>query len=76
MKARLLALAAIAVLNMQGCGEREQKLVQKAAPDTSTWSVSAAANPGFKAPGWTPGDQASWEGQIRRRNQAQNDYSR
>ena len=76
MKARILALAAIAALNMQGCGEREQTLVRKGAPDASTWSVSAAANPAFTAPGWTPGDQASWEGQIRRRNQAQNDYSR
>ncbi len=76
MKARLLALAVIALLNMQGCGEREQLLHRKAAADASTWSVSKAANPAFKAPGWTPGDQASWEGQIRRRNQAQNDYSR
>lgn len=76
MKARLLALAAIAVLNMQGCGEREQTLVRRGGHDASTWSASAAANPAFKAPGWTPGDQASWEGQIRRRNQAQNDYSR
>ncbi|MCV2357756.1 MULTISPECIES: hypothetical protein [Roseateles] len=76
MRARLLALAVIALLNVQGCGEREQKLVKKAGSDTSTWSASAAANPAFKAPGWTPGDQASWEGQIRRRNQSQNDYSR
>ncbi|MCV2366847.1 hypothetical protein [Roseateles oligotrophus] len=76
MKVRLLLLAAIALLNLPGCAEREQKLLKKAGSDASMWSVSEAANPGFKAAGWAPGDRASWEAQIRRRNQAQNDYSR
>jgi hypothetical protein len=76
MKLRLVLLAVIALLNLPGCGEPQQKMVSRAAPDASTWGVSPAANPAFKAAGWTPGDQASWEGQIRRRNQAQNDYSR
>jgi transcription elongation factor len=76
VKVRLLLLVAIAWLNLPGCAEREQKLVKKAGSDAPAWSVSGAANPAFKAPGWTPGDQASWEGQIHRRNQTQNDYSR
>ncbi|WP_310384103.1 hypothetical protein [Roseateles sp.] len=76
MKIRLIFLAAIACLNLPGCSEPEQKLAQKPGSVEPIWSVSAAANPSFKAAGWTPGDRASWEAQISRRNQAQNDYSR
>jgi hypothetical protein len=38
--------------------------------------VSDAANPAFKAPGWKDGDKTAWEEQLRKRNQAQNDYAR
>ena len=33
------------------------------------------ANRPISAPGWTPGDQTSWEAQLRDRAQAQNDYA-
>ena len=28
----------------------------------------------YRVPGWTPGDQASWEAHLRARTQGQNDY--
>ncbi|MCV2349002.1 hypothetical protein [Paucibacter sp. Y2R2-4] len=74
--ARVGLLCLGALLALQGCGERSQKLDGKQGGDTTVWSVSEAANPAFVAPGWKAGDKAAWEAQIRHRNQAQNDYSR
>ena len=70
----VLAFAIAAVL--AGCGEKAQ--VMSAAtrkPQAEPWVASDAANPAFRAPGWTADDPTSWEQQIRRRNQAQNDYA-
>ncbi|MEJ6005412.1 hypothetical protein WG899_07630 [Paucibacter sp. AS339] len=75
--ARMGLLCLGALMALQGCGERSQKLEGKHhGSDTTVWSVSEAANPAFAAPGWKAGDKAAWEAQIRQRNQAQNDYSR
>ncbi len=79
MKAAGLQLVAVmaAVLTLSACGERAQRLDGSAKSwDAPAWSVSAAANPAFAAPGWKPGDKTSWQEQMRRRNQAQNDYVR
>ena len=40
--------------------------------DTPSWQAASSA---YAAPGWTPGDKASWEAQLRNRAQAQNDYA-
>jgi hypothetical protein len=32
-------------------------------------------NAEYTVPGWTPGDEASWEAQLRRRAQNQNDFA-
>ncbi|MEN9945273.1 MAG: hypothetical protein RLY18_1231, partial [Pseudomonadota bacterium] len=34
------------------------------------------ADNGFMAKGWKPGDQASWNAEITKRNQLQSEYSR
>jgi hypothetical protein len=77
--ARALALVAATALTLSlaACGEKPQRMDASARKaDAEPWTVSDAANPAFKAPGWKDGDQAAWEQQIRQRNQAQNDYAR
>ncbi|RJG07460.1 hypothetical protein D3870_16970 [Noviherbaspirillum cavernae] len=68
----LLAMAAASVI---GCGEIDQ--AQSASNtnrgDTPAWK--GAKDP-FVAKGWTPGDKASWESQMRTRSLNQNEYVR
>ena len=74
-----VAVAAVLVAALGACTERSQKLDQAHAgkkADAQPWMVSDAANPAFRAPGWKDGDKAAWEEQLRKRNQAQNDYAR
>lgn len=70
--AALVLIAAGGVL-LAGCGERAQELQAKA-PDAAPWSGKPTAFAGTS--GWTGGDQAAWEQQIRTRNQNQNEYGR
>ena len=65
------------VLALAGCGERAQTMDASARKaDAQPWSVSDAGNPAFTAAGWKAGDKTAWEEQLRKRNQAQNDYAR
>ena len=72
------AAAVGSLLAMAACGEKSQTLDTGArrSSDATAWSVSDAAEPAFAAPGWKAGDKTAWEEQIRKRNQAQNDYAR
>ena len=74
----LAAVVCIAFgVGLSACGERSQKLDQASRkPDAQAWTVSDDANPAYTAPGWKAGDKAVWEEQLRKRNQAQNDYVR
>ena len=79
MIGRSLAFGAATALTLSlaACGEKAQTLDASAKrPDAAPWAVSDAANPAFKAPGWKDGDKTAWEEQLRKRNQAQNDYAR
>jgi ABC-type glycerol-3-phosphate transport system substrate-binding protein len=68
----IFALSAVALL--AACGEKPQTNAQGVKRDTAPSSGPETA---FTAPGWKPGDQASWEAQIKARMQAgQNDYNR
>ena len=70
-------LIASGLLALAGCGEKTQALDASARkPDAQPWSVASGAEPAFMAAGWKAGDKAAWEEQIRKRNQAQNDYVR
>ena len=65
------------MLSLAACGEKPQTMDASAKKvDAQPWSLSDAANPAFKAPGWKAGDKTAWDNQIRQRNQAQNDYAR
>ncbi len=65
----LLASAIVALL--AACGEKPQSAGHK--PDAEPWQGAQTV---YTAPGWKPADRASWEQQIRSRNQGQNEYAR
>ena len=68
----ILALTAVAAA---GCGDKVQEVgsspVRKL--DTQAWQATAGA---YTAAGWTTGDKASWEAQMRTRAQTQNESVR
>ena len=74
MSARLILLIAAAVAALAACGERPQELgAKKVRSDRAAYTGGDAQ---FTAPGWSAGERASWEQQIRTRGQGQNEYSR
>ena len=75
-RALLICAAAGLGVSLAACGEKPQKVGGSAGKaDAEPWTTSDAAIPAFYAKGWTVGDKAAWEAQIRQRNQAQNDYA-
>jgi hypothetical protein len=75
---QLASICAVALMGalIVGCGEKPQTIDMGAKRADEAWSTSTAASPAFIAPGWKVGDKTAWEEQIRKRNQAQNDYAR
>jgi len=69
-----LALAAAAAFLISGCGERVQTVPVGAAQKVDGHAWAASSSP-YIASGWVAGDQASWDAQLRRRAQAQNDFA-
>ena len=79
MGARLLPAAALASLGLPACTERPQGLDHvngEKKLDQPVWSKDGAAHPEYVAEGYTRGDEAAWQAQIRERNQTQNEYKR
>ena len=71
--ARLAAgLAVLGAVALSACTEAPQG-ASGPKPDSS---ASNGPGSGFTAPGWKPGDAASWELQLRVRSQGQNEYMR
>lgn len=71
MKRLLFAVTMLASLS--ACGEKPQAL-QTSKQDASAYSGTGKA---FANQGWKQGDKASWESQMKARNQyGQNDYTR
>lgn len=72
MKLRAALLGAVFVL--AACGEKVQTMPVGTAKkvDGRPWQI---VDNGFVAPGWTPGDEASWNAQLSKRAQGQNDYA-
>ena len=71
-RAGVALMAAVVLFALEGCGERPQVLQ---ANKSDVPAYQGASGP-FVAPGWKAGDKTAWEEQIRKRNQAQNDYAR
>jgi hypothetical protein len=71
---RLALLAAVAAVFVAGCGEK----VQTIPPSTDRKSDSPVwqnKDQRFLAPGWSPGNESSWNSQITQRAQGQNDFA-
>ena len=72
MMRALLVVAALAGLT--ACGEQPQSMKENAKQDTSAFKGTGSA---FTVPGWTPGNETSWEAQLKTRTQnGQNDYTK
>jgi hypothetical protein len=69
---KLLIMAA-AVLALGACSDPGNRPAGERSPDTKSFDMAKNGN---VAPGWNSGDAASWEAQLRRRAQAQNEYAR
>jgi hypothetical protein len=71
MIGRIVLVAALAA-TLAACGEKPQTAATKKA-DGKPWE---GVQKSHVAQGWKPGDQASWESQLRVRAQNQNEYVR
>ena len=58
-----------------GCGDKPQELGPASAkkPDSKAWDMAKSSS---VAEGWKAGDQISWEEQMRKRAQGQDEKSR
>ena len=72
-------LAALGLAALAGCGERPQAEATykhgkyQGKPDTRPWDNAPLAYGSAK---WTKGNEATWEDELRTRNQNQNEYVR
>lgn len=81
MSARVVVVAVVAALGLvalSGCGEKPQEVAYKQGkyqgkPDTRPWDNAPLAYGSAK---WTKGNEATWEDELRTRNQNQNEYVR
>lgn len=69
---RILFVALLAA-GLAACSEQPQTAGTGKKADAKAWE---GANNAYAAEGWKPGDEASWEQQMRKRAQAQNEYER
>lgn len=71
---RLILPGLLGLLALAGCGEVDQSL------STSSSKADAHAYQGahnqYVVKGWTPGNKASWEAQMRTRSLTQNESNR
>jgi len=74
MSATRWALLGMIAVVLVGCGERVQTIPPggERKSDTPVWENKDKR---FLAPGWTPGDEKSWNAQLVDRAQGQNDYA-
>ncbi len=71
-----VAMALLAMTFFVGCERAQTPEAGRRKADTAAWTSSDTAVPAYAAPGWKVGDKTAWEEQLRKRNQAQNDYQR
>ena len=74
MTGRLLEIGC-GVLALGACGERPQEVGSSPVKKADSPAAGGASN-AYVAPGWKTGDATSWEQQMRKRAQGQNEYSR
>ena len=69
-----IGLLAVSAVLVSACGERVQTIPagSERKTDSPAWNIT---DNGFVASGWTPGNEASWDAQMKKRAQGQNDYA-
>ncbi|MDB5824470.1 MAG: hypothetical protein JWR21_3174 [Herminiimonas sp.] len=72
MRLVLVSLVCASAALLSACGERDQTL--RGAYNRSDGQPWQGAHNDFLAKGWSPGDKAAWETQLRDRAQRQNEY--
>jgi hypothetical protein len=77
---RALLIAAIVVLGLAACGEKEQVVAYKQGkyqgkPDARPWD-NEPLSAEFRGGKWSKGDRPSWEEQIKNRQLAQHEHKR
>jgi hypothetical protein len=72
MQRRLAWAAALACVLLAACGEKPQTSGTRKADAAPSQGAVAA----YTAPGWKPGDATSWEAQMKKRSDGQNEYTR
>ncbi len=73
MRLALVGTLLASSLLVAGCEESGMSVSASKRPDVAPYM---GADNGFMAKGWKPGDQASWNAEITKRNQLQSEYSR
>jgi hypothetical protein len=74
MRTARLALLPVLAIVLAGCGEKVQTIPVggERKVDGQPWQNKDTR---YLAPGWTPGDQNSWNAHLNDRAQGQNDYA-
>jgi hypothetical protein len=75
MWVQVVLLLATGTSGLVACGDKPQT-AGTSSKKQDLEAYSGGANAAFAAPGWKPGDEASWEQQMKARNQNQNEYTR
>jgi hypothetical protein len=73
MRTQWITAAVAATALLGGCSEKTQTIGADVRQDAAAYQGTGMP---FTAPGWKPGDKASWEAQIKTRAQNQNDYTK
>ena len=68
-------LAAAASVLLVAC-EKPQEASRVNTANKSDAKAWEGADPAYQAGGWKIGDKAAWEAELRKRNEAQNEYAR
>ena len=71
---RLMLLGVLGLLALGGCSEIDQSL-STSSSKADAHAYEGAHNP-YMVKGWTAGDKASWESQMRTRSLTQNEHNR
>ena len=63
-------------LAVSGCGEKLQSADPRKSDLAPSQGASKSAVAAYTAQGWKAGDATSWDAQIKRRSEGQNEYTR
>lgn len=74
--AAVTLLAACVALSLAGCEKSQADAARLKKADAKASQGVATTDKAYTASGWTAGDDASWQAQIRARTEGQNEYAR